>query len=51
VDIINQTDLVENIDGEDKLGQPMVHFSYFGDWGVVDFFLLPYLRERTYPGK
>jgi len=51
VDIINQTDLVENIDGEDKLGQPMVHFSYFGDWGVVDFFLLPYFRERTYPGK
>jgi hypothetical protein len=29
----------------------MVHFSYFGDWGVVDFFLLPYFRERTYPGK
>ena len=51
VDIINQTDLVENIDGEDKLGQPMVHFSYPGDWGVVDFFLLPYFRERTYPGK
>jgi hypothetical protein len=51
VDIINQTDLVENIDGEDKLGQPMVHFSYPGDWGVLDFFLLPYFRERTYPGK
>ena len=51
VDIINQTDLVENIDGEDKLGQPMVHFSYFDNWGVVDFFLLPYFRERTYPGK
>jgi len=25
VDIINQTDLVENPDGEDKLGQPMVN--------------------------
>ncbi len=24
VDIINQTDLVESVDGEDKLGQPMV---------------------------
>ena len=23
VDIINQTDAVENLDGEDKLGQPM----------------------------
>ena len=35
VDIINQTDLVENIDGEDKLGQPMVHFSYFIDGSVL----------------
>ena len=51
VDIINQTDLVENIDGEDKLGQPMVHLSYPGDLGVLDFFLLPYFRERTYPGR
>jgi len=51
VDIINQTDQVENIDGEDKLGQPMVHFSYPGNWGVVDFFLLPYFREHTYPGR
>ncbi|HHH47651.1 MAG TPA: hypothetical protein ENK51_01995, partial [Gammaproteobacteria bacterium] len=24
VDIINQTDFVENLDGEDKLGQPMI---------------------------
>jgi len=51
VDIINQTDLVEDIDGEDKLGQPMVHFSYLGDLGVLDLFLLPYFRERTYPGS
>jgi hypothetical protein len=51
VDIINQTDQVENIDGEDKLGQPMVHFSYPGNWGVLDFFLLPYFREHTYPGR
>ncbi len=50
VDIINQTDLVENIDGEDKLGQPMIHLSIPQDWGVVDFFVLPYFRERTFPG-
>ena len=25
VDIINQTDLIENVDGEDKLGQPMLN--------------------------
>ncbi|MFC6668974.1 hypothetical protein [Marinobacterium aestuariivivens] len=30
VDIINQTDLVENIDGEDKLGQPMLNLDYLG---------------------
>ena len=51
VDIINQTDMVEYIDGEDKLGQPMVHLSIPRDWGVVDIFVLPYFRERTFPGK
>lgn len=51
VDIVNQTDLVENIDGEDKLGQPMVRFSRVNDWGIVDLFMLPYFRERNFPGK
>jgi hypothetical protein len=50
VDIINQTDNVENIDGEEKLGQPMVNLSYLtDDSGTIDFFLLPYFREREYP--
>ena len=48
VDIINQTDQVENIDGEDKLGQPMIQFSTEQDWGVLDFFILPGFRERTF---
>jgi hypothetical protein len=51
VDIINQTDLVENIDGEDKLGQPMAHLSLIRDWGIVDLYLLTGFRERTYPGS
>ena len=51
VDIINQTDLVENIDAEDKLGQPMIRVSLVRDWGIVDAFLLPGFRERTYPGE
>jgi hypothetical protein len=51
VDVINQTDLVEHVDAEDKLGQPMVHLSIPRRWGVVDFFVLPYFRERTYPGQ
>ncbi len=50
VDIINQTDLVEDIDGEDKLGQPMVNLSLIRDWGTVDLFVLPYFREQTFPG-
>jgi hypothetical protein len=51
VDIINQTDGVESIDGEDKLGQPMINLSIPRNWGVVDFFVLPYFRERTFPGR
>lgn len=51
VDIINQTDLVEGMDGEDKLGQPMIHLSIVRQWGVIDGFLLPYFRERTFPGE
>ncbi len=51
VDIINQTDLVENIDTEDKLGQPMIRLSLVRDWGIVDAFILPGFRERTWPGE
>jgi len=50
VDIINQTDLVEALDGEQKLGQHMVHFSVPADWGTLDFFILPWFREMTFPG-
>jgi hypothetical protein len=49
VDIVNQVDGVEDIDGEDKLGQPMVNFTLEKDWGAIDFFYLPYFRERTFP--
>ena len=51
VDVINQVDLVENLDGEDKLGQPMVNVSWFTDWGTWDVFALPMFRERTFPGE
>lgn len=50
VDIINQTDLVENFDTEDKLGQPMVNLALINDWGTVDLFVMPYFRERNFPG-
>lgn len=51
VDIINQTDLVENIDTEDKLGQPMLNLALIRDWGNLDLYLLPGFRERTFPGQ
>jgi len=51
VDVINQTDGVEDFDGEDKLGQQMVNLSMVNDWGIVDVFLLPGFRERTYAGE
>lgn len=50
VDIINQTDGVENLEGDEKLGQPMVNVSFSGDSGTVDLFLLPFFRERTFAG-
>ncbi len=50
VDIINQTDQVENVDGEDKLGQAMLRASTERDWGTLDFFILPGFRERTFAG-
>ncbi|KAF0193118.1 MAG: hypothetical protein FD165_221 [Gammaproteobacteria bacterium] len=50
VDIINQTDLVENIDTEDKLGQPMINMALIRDLGNLNLFVLPGFRERTFPG-
>lgn len=48
VDIVNQTDGLESIDGEEKLGQPMVQLLLERDWGNLDLFVLPYHREREF---
>jgi hypothetical protein len=50
VDVVNQTDLAADIDGEDKLGQPMVSFALQRDWGRLEAFALVGFRERTFPG-
>lgn len=51
VDIINQTDAVEDLDDEDRLGQPMLRVSYLADdIGEFSAYYLPYFRERTFPG-
>jgi hypothetical protein len=51
VDIVNQTDAVENVDGEDKLGQPMVNLNIESQWGDISLFALPGFRERTFPAS
>lgn len=50
VDIINQSDLAGDIDGEDKLGQPMINVALQRDWGLLSLYVMPYFRERTFPG-
>jgi hypothetical protein len=50
VDVINQTDAAGDIDGEDKLGQPMVNLVLQRDWGQLSGYLMPYFRERNFPG-
>lgn len=51
VDIINQTDSVEDIDNEDKLGQFMINLNLIRDWGTVSVFVMPWHRPRTFPGR
>lgn len=51
VDIINQTDAVADIDGEDKLGQPMINLELQRDWGLISAYVMPYFRERTFSGS
>ena len=50
VDIINQADLIEHPEEEEKMGQPMAHLTWSADWGVVEVFGMPYHRGRTFPG-
>lgn len=50
VDVVNQTDGVEGLDAEDKLGQPMLSFKASKVFGTFETYLLPYFRERTFAG-
>ena len=51
VDTINQVDLVEDIDEEDRLGQQMINLAFQRNWGRLDLYVLPGFRERTFPGQ
>lgn len=51
VDIVNQTDAIESLDGDVKLGQAMVNMSWEHDAHLVDIYLLPFARERVFASK
>lgn len=51
VDIINQRDLVEDFEGQAKLGQPYARVGLFGGDFSFEALALPVHRPRTYPGE
>lgn len=51
VDIINQTDAVEDINGQDKLGQPMINFNLIFPQDSLRVFVLPGFRTRAFPAN
>jgi len=50
VDVVNQLDALEGFDIEQKLGQPMVHFSWSPKWGTIDVIGMAYHRQLLFPG-
>ncbi len=50
VDIINQTDAAESVDGEQKLGQPMIRTSYVSPYGTFTAIYMPVFRDRLFAG-
>ncbi|MDD9943369.1 MAG: hypothetical protein OXU20_20180 [Myxococcales bacterium] len=50
VNVINQVDLVENLDRERYLGQPMVRAALLSDIGTLELFAMSVFRRRTFPG-
>ena len=50
VDIVNQTDFREDVDQEDKLGQPMLSVAWQRAWGRLTGLVLVGFREQPFPG-
>jgi len=51
VDIVNQIDNVEDIAGDAKLGQLMLNFNWFSDYGDFEVYFLPQFHEQTFRGE
>jgi hypothetical protein len=50
VDVVNQTDILEDVDEEDWLGQPMVSVEWQRSWGRLAGLALIGFRPRSFPG-
>lgn len=48
VDVVNQRNYLESIDGDIKLGQPLVNVSFEQEQHLLDVYLLPYFREQPF---
>jgi hypothetical protein len=51
VDVVNQTDILEDVDEEDKLGQPMLSVEWQRSWGRLAGLALVGFRHRSFPGS
>lgn len=51
VDIINQSDFVEQSDGERKLGQALLKAAWYDELGNFEAYWLPHFRPMRLPGK
>ena len=51
VDIVNQSNIAENLAGTKKLGQPMLTLSIYEEIGDISIYIMPYFRERIFPGS
>ena len=51
VDIINQSNLAEDISGTKKFGQPMISLNYYHSYGNFDLLIMPFFKERIFPGR
>ena len=51
IDIINQSNLAEDMTGTKKLGQPLLPLAYDNNYGTIDLYLMPYFIERKFPSK
>ena len=50
IDVLNQIDFVEDLDGSERLGRPYAGLGWSGRNMQFDGWFLPYHRARTFPG-